>query len=130
MSLRLKLKLWEGQNNIAFCYITGPSSSSCLCSKHRYVNVLFFFPCVYSWNIIMYFLFRTASSSYSKISSTSYLCTRMHRSHSDMQKPETIFLHRSQYNGYFPTLLARKKLGAYQDPCESYDGSSQDAHQF
>ena len=48
-----------------------------------------------------------------------------------MQKPETIPLHRSQYIGYFPTILARKKsVGAYQDPCESYDESNEDAHQF
>ena len=44
-TLRLKLKLLEGQNNVAFCHITGPSSSSCSCSKYRYVNV--FFSCVH-----------------------------------------------------------------------------------
>ena len=48
-----------------------------------------------------------------------------------MQKPETIPLHRSQYIGYFPTILARKRsVGTYQDPRKSYDGSSEDAHQF
>ena len=126
-SLRLKLNLWEGQNNIAFCHITGPSSSSCLCSKHRYVIVLSSVCTPRIWNV---FPFRTTSNSYSEISSTSNLCTRMHRGHSDMQKLETIFLRRSQYIGHFPTVLARKEFGACQDPRKSYDGSSEDAHQF
>ena len=47
-----------------------------------------------------------------------------------MQKLETIFLRRSQYIGHFPTVLARKEFGACQDPRKSYDGSSEDAHQF
>ena len=38
----LKLKLLEGQNNVAFCHNTSPSSSRCSCSKHRYGDVLFF----------------------------------------------------------------------------------------
>ena len=79
----------------------------------------------------MDFFYRIASSSYSEISSTPDISRRMHRLHSDLQKPKTIPLHRPQYIGYFSPIFARKKsVGAYQGPCESFDESNQDAHQF
>ena len=86
---------------------------------------------MYFWNSEWTSFFRTASSSYSEISFTSDISRRMHRVHSDVQKSETIPLHRSQYIGYFSPILARKKsVGAYEGPCESFDESNQNAHQF
>ena len=86
---------------------------------------------MYFWNSEWTSFFRTASSSYSEISFTSDISRRMHRVHSDVQKSETIPLHRPQYIGYFSPILARKKsVGAYEGPCESFDESNQNAHQF
>lgn len=55
LCIKLKLSDWEGQDDVAFCHITGPSPSNSSCSNYRYTNLRV-------WNLKIYFFLELRTS--------------------------------------------------------------------